>query len=146
LNYLQQNHNDKFFFITGETSYSHCCADEVAALHLKAELIIRIGNPCLTPNKDLKVYFLCENIDITDDVFIINSLKQIINSKEINNNNDYDKIYYVFYDTKYSRSFNKIKNDEFIKENKNIKISSLPFAPIETQNNKSDSKLNLYSK
>lgn len=57
---------NKFFFIIGETSYGYCCADEIAALHLKAELIIRIGNSCLTKTQNIPVFFLFEEEEFTN--------------------------------------------------------------------------------
>ena len=46
--------------MVGETSYGFCCADEIAALHLNAHLIIRVGNSCLTKTQNLPVFFLFE--------------------------------------------------------------------------------------
>ncbi len=58
---------NRFFYIVGETSYSPCCADDIAALHLKADLIIRIGESCLSRNKQLPVFYLYENIIIDEE-------------------------------------------------------------------------------
>jgi diphthamide biosynthesis enzyme Dph1/Dph2-like protein len=65
-----------FFFIVGETSYSPCCADEIAAMHLKTDLIIRIGESCLTKNKELPVYFLNENIEVNKNS-ILNEINKL---------------------------------------------------------------------
>ena len=75
---------EKFFFVEGETSYGYCCADEIAALHLNAELIIRVGNSCITKTQNLPVFFLFEeeefsgkcNEDILED--FSKSTKQLI--------------------------------------------------------------------
>jgi len=71
---------DKFFFIIGETSYGACCADEVAAMHLKAELIIRIGTSCLTQTKTLPVYFFYETVNVINEE-ILKQIEQIYNEK-----------------------------------------------------------------
>ena len=40
---------DVLFFVLGDTSYSNCCVDEVAAAHLSADLIIHYGPACMSP-------------------------------------------------------------------------------------------------
>lgn len=44
-----------FFFIIGDTSYGACCADEVAAQHLRADCIVHYGPACLSPTARLPV-------------------------------------------------------------------------------------------
>ena len=44
-------------FVLGDTSYSPCCVDEVAASHLDAEIVIHFGPTCLTPTSKLPIYF-----------------------------------------------------------------------------------------
>lgn len=77
LDYLKNKISDRFFFVVGETSYGLCCADDIAALHLKAELIVRIGNSCLTKNKQLPVYFLFENKQISNIDKVKEDLKNL---------------------------------------------------------------------
>ena len=55
---LQKEFPLKFFFTVAETSYGACCADEVAAQHLKADLILRVGRSCLTQTQNIPVYFM----------------------------------------------------------------------------------------
>ena len=45
-------------FVLGDTSYSPCCCDEVAASHLAAEVVVHFGPTCLTPTSKLPVYFV----------------------------------------------------------------------------------------
>ena len=70
--YLKNLFPDKFIFIIGETSYSPCCPDEVAALHLKSDLIIRIGDSCLSITNQIPVYFLIENLDFIENLVLEN--------------------------------------------------------------------------
>jgi diphthamide biosynthesis protein 2 len=45
-------------FILGDTSYGECCADEVAAQHLDADIIVHYGNACLSPSRSLPVLYI----------------------------------------------------------------------------------------
>lgn len=76
-NHLTKMFPDRFFFIVGETSYSPCCADEIAAMHLKSELIIRIGNSCLSKNKQLPVFYLFEIFPIEEEIILDNINKTL---------------------------------------------------------------------
>jgi diphthamide biosynthesis protein 2 len=67
---LQKEFPSKFFFTVAETSYGICCADEVAALHLQADLILRIGRSCLTQTQYLPVYFMNIQKDVDDDKLV----------------------------------------------------------------------------
>eukprot|EP00005_Dracoamoeba_jomungandri_P000731 CAMPEP_0174256640 /NCGR_PEP_ID=MMETSP0439-20130205/5855_1 /TAXON_ID=0 /ORGANISM="Stereomyxa ramosa, Strain Chinc5" /LENGTH=536 /DNA_ID=CAMNT_0015339349 /DNA_START=250 /DNA_END=1860 /DNA_ORIENTATION=+ len=42
----------------GDTSYGSCCVDEVAAEHLKADLIVHYGRACLSPTSRLPVQYI----------------------------------------------------------------------------------------
>lgn len=44
-------------YILGDTSYSPCCVDVVAAQHVNADLIVHFGNACLNPVKDIPVIY-----------------------------------------------------------------------------------------
>ena len=58
---------DKKIFIIGDTSYSQCCCDESTALHLKSDIIIRIGTSCFTQNKKMPIYYLIDNLNFTSE-------------------------------------------------------------------------------
>jgi diphthamide biosynthesis protein 2 len=82
---LQKSCPGKFFFIIGETSYGLCCADDIAALHLQAHIIIRVGNTCLTRNKQLPVFYLHENkILLESDASQLSKNLNEIKEKSIN--------------------------------------------------------------
>ena len=44
-------------FILGDTTYGSCCADEVAANHLNAQLIVHYGYACLSPTESIPVVY-----------------------------------------------------------------------------------------
>ena len=75
---LQKEFPTKLFFVIAETSYGICCADEVAAQHLNADLILRIGKSCLTPTQLLPVYFMNESKDV--DIDKLNDIFKVIES------------------------------------------------------------------
>ena len=117
---LKNELRDRFFFIIGETSYGICCADDIAALHLKGDLIIRVGNSCLTKNKQLPVYFLIENQNLIEDEII-----KSLNDSKIEYG---DKNILVFYNQKFYKAFEKlIKNKNSL--DKNISISQILYKP-----------------
>ena len=58
---------DKKIYIIGDTSYSQCCCDETTAMHLNTDIIIRIGTSCFTQNKKMPIYYLIENINLTEE-------------------------------------------------------------------------------
>ena len=43
-------------FLVGDTSFSPCCVDEVAAAHYSAEAIVHYGHTCLTPTRALPAF------------------------------------------------------------------------------------------
>ena len=59
---------DKKIYIIGDTSYSKCCCDEVTAMHLKTDIIIRVGGSCFTQNKAMPIYYLINNLDFNNEI------------------------------------------------------------------------------
>ncbi|KAK9330409.1 putative diphthamide synthesis protein-domain-containing protein [Lipomyces starkeyi] len=45
-------------FVLGDTSYSECCVDEIAAQHVNADVVVHIGNACLNPVVHSPVIYL----------------------------------------------------------------------------------------
>ena len=45
------------FFVLADTSYGSCCVDEVAAEHVKSELVIHFGHACLSQTSRLPVIY-----------------------------------------------------------------------------------------
>ncbi len=46
-----------FLFLLGDTTHGACCVDEVAALHLSADLVVHYGRACLSPTQSLQVVY-----------------------------------------------------------------------------------------
>jgi len=139
-NYLKNELKDIFFFIIGETSYGICCADDIAALHLKGDIIIRVGNSCLTKNKQLPVYFLFEQENLQEKE-VIKSLDVIKNNSEFSNKN-----YFVFYNQKYYKTFEKLNSNE-PQLSKNIFFSLISYKPGEnTDNSCSENSFTIYNR
>lgn len=104
-------------------------------MHLSAELIIRIGNSCLSKNKQLPVYFLFENKKIEKNKFI-EKIDEIKNEYK-------DKNFLLFYDCIHTESIYNIK--ETI-QNNNLQISQIPYSPTDYQNFNENEDLLIYSK
>jgi diphthamide biosynthesis protein 2 len=98
-------------------------------LHLNAHIIIRIGESCLTRNKQLPVYFLYENLEIGNnnsrEINLKKILQQIENELSCDNSNDGNSL--LFYHHKYTNIIEKIKSD--FSKSQNLKISTIPFQP-----------------
>ncbi|OLY80104.1 Diphthamide biosynthesis protein 2 [Smittium mucronatum] len=58
----------KNVFILGDTTFGSCCVDEVAASHIKADLIVHYGNTCFSHSSRIPVFYVFTNnpIDIDD--------------------------------------------------------------------------------
>ncbi|KAK9353620.1 putative diphthamide synthesis protein-domain-containing protein [Lipomyces doorenjongii] len=50
--------DDVMVFVLGDTSYSECCVDEIAAQHVNADVVVHIGNACLNPVVHSPVIYL----------------------------------------------------------------------------------------
>lgn len=49
--------NDILVFLLGDTTHGACCVDEVAALHLSADLVVHYGRACLSPTQSVPVIY-----------------------------------------------------------------------------------------
>lgn len=49
---------EKRLYILGDTSYSACCVDEVAAEHADAQVVVHYGRACLSPTSRLPVIYV----------------------------------------------------------------------------------------
>ena len=102
---------DKQIYIIGDTSYSKCCCDEVTAIHLKTDLIIRVGGSCFTQNKTMPIYYLLNNQEFTEEQ--ISQFKvELFNTVEncLKEDSKTEKLI-IFYKENYQKNLiNKIKN------------------------------------
>ena len=71
---------NKSIYIIGDTSYGQCCCDEVTAMHLDSDIIVRVGSSCFTRNSKTPIYFLYSNLSFTsEEVSIVKEkIKEII--------------------------------------------------------------------
>lgn len=45
-------------YVLADTSYSPCCVDEIAAQHVRGDIIFHFGSACLNPSKSLPVVYV----------------------------------------------------------------------------------------
>jgi diphthamide biosynthesis protein 2 len=55
-----------FVFVLGDTTVHSCCPDEVAALHLNADVLVHYGHACLSPTGTLPVLYSFGKLPIDD--------------------------------------------------------------------------------
>ena len=130
--------NDKKVYIIGDTSYSQCCCDETTAMHLKTDIIIRIGTSCFTQNKKMPIYYLIDNIHFSEEQisqFKLEFFEKIENKlkteKEVEN-------LIFFYNEKFQKNLiKKIKEEFFNKLNekyrKNIYFCEINIADYDKE-------------
>jgi len=53
-----------FCFVLGDTTVNSCCPDEVAALHLNADVLVHYGHACLSPTGTLPMLYSFGKLDI----------------------------------------------------------------------------------
>lgn len=65
-----ENGNEKWdgrIYILGDTSYSACCVDEVAAEHADAEVVVHYGRACLSATSKLPVVYVYTRREMDQD-------------------------------------------------------------------------------
>ena len=121
---------NKKLYIIGDTSYSQCCCDETTAMHLKTDIIIRIGSGCFTQNKKMPIYYLIDNIDFTEEQLL--QFKSEFFGKlesKLKVEKNVENILF-FYNEKFQKNLIfKIKN-EFFKEIKEKYSKNIYFSEI----------------
>ena len=103
---------EKNIYIIGDTSYSKCCCDEVTAMHLKSDIILRVGNSCFTQNKTMPIYYLLNNLDFSEEQIsqFKNELFNILDNQLKADDKTENLI--IFYKEDYQQNLiNKIKNN-----------------------------------
>eukprot|EP01114_Cavostelium_apophysatum_P022084 TRINITY_DN7873_c0_g1_i2.p1 TRINITY_DN7873_c0_g1~~TRINITY_DN7873_c0_g1_i2.p1 ORF type:complete len:537 (-),score=126.61 TRINITY_DN7873_c0_g1_i2:561-2171(-) len=90
---LLRNHTGRALFVLGDTSYGSCCVDEVAAEHIKADVIVHYGRACLSKTSRLPVIYVFGRSPVhSDDCF----------AKLCSQFPDKDAKVLIFYDLSYS--------------------------------------------
>ena len=121
---------DKKIYIIGDTSYSKCCCDEVTAMHVKSDIIIRVGSSCFTQNKKMPIYYLINNSEFSEEITsqFKNELYNTIDAQIKIDNKTENLI--IFYKENYQKNLiYKIKN-ELISEIKEKYKKNVIFANI----------------
>lgn len=97
---------NKKLFIIGDTSYSSCCCDEVTAMHLNVDIIIRVGSSCFTRNNKIPIYFLYQNLNFSnEEISVVKEKIKEIKEKEGDN-------CIIFYNEKTKKNLiDKIRKD-----------------------------------
>ncbi|KAL6943111.1 hypothetical protein ACO0RG_002096 [Hanseniaspora osmophila] len=62
--------NKRQFWILADTAYSSCCVDEVAAEHVKGDLVIHFGDACLNSVQKLPVAYSFGKPKLSQDVAV----------------------------------------------------------------------------
>ena len=103
---------EKKIYIIGDTSYSKCCCDEVTAMHVKSDIIIRVGSSCFTQNKKMPIYYLINNSEFSEEIIsqFKNELYNTIDNQIKTDNKTENLI--IFYKENYQKNLiYKIKNE-----------------------------------
>lgn len=66
---LKEKFPEKFFYILGESGYGDCCVDVITAKHLSPELIVRIGDSCLTNPEDISTFYVFKKISLRKEFY-----------------------------------------------------------------------------
>jgi diphthamide biosynthesis protein 2 len=70
-----------FCFVLGDTTVNSCCPDEVAALHLNADVLVHYGHACLSPTGTLPVIYSFGKLQI-DVAAAVQKLEAAIKEKQ----------------------------------------------------------------
>lgn len=70
-------------FCLGDTTVASCCPDEVAALHLQADVLVHYGHACLSPTGTLPVIYSFGQLEFDTSVAVqaIQSLSDVMPAK-----------------------------------------------------------------
>ena len=132
-----------FCFVLGDTTVNSCCPDEVAALHLNADVLIHYGHACLSPTGTLPVLYSFGKMDFDNLDGAVNELQdarserkqQQCDDGENNFNN-----YLVLYQVGYHHAMKDLQ-ERWMKEDETLKIvvAEIP-APSRRQNQRARSR------
>ncbi|KAH3899984.1 2-(3-amino-3-carboxypropyl)histidine synthase SCDLUD_004301 [Saccharomycodes ludwigii] len=100
--------NKRKFWVLADTAYSSCCVDEVAAEHVKADLVIHFGDSCLNAIQKLPVIysFGTPKIDVDE---IVNKI--VCKMNDTGNGNQNDKKICLMADAPHTYCLNKIAGE-----------------------------------
>ncbi|KAL6934010.1 hypothetical protein ACO0R3_001793 [Hanseniaspora guilliermondii] len=126
IKYFQDNDKDRQYFILADTSYSFCCVDEVAAEHVRGDMVIHFGESCFTQINKLPIIYSLGNPYM--------NMENII-SKFLNEFNDKEQIYVLMSDSTFNSELMNLNKTLVEREGyKNILISGINYNETEGNN------------
>jgi len=103
-------HNDVSFYVLGDTSYSSCCVDHVAAQHVDSDLIIHLGFACLTQVEIIPVFYSFGMLSLIN--FGRNNLQKNVNAQKNSDTTNLYQKYLPLLSTLFKISSTKISLDD----------------------------------
>ena len=82
-----------FCFVLGDTTVNAGCPDEVAALHLNADVLIHYGHACLSPTERLPVLYSFGKLDFDDIDGAVQTLEEARKERKVAVGSDGDNQY-----------------------------------------------------
>lgn len=67
-------------FVLADTSYSPCCVDEIAAQHVKGDVVFHFGHACLNPARSIPVFYVVHGNPGVNTLNIRDRIVQLANS------------------------------------------------------------------
>lgn len=126
IKYFQDNDKDRQYFILADTSYSFCCVDEVAAEHVRGDMVIHFGESCFTQINKLPIMYSLGNPYM--------NMENIVN-KFLNEFEDKDQIYVLMSDSTFNSELMNLNKILVEREGyKNILISGINYNETEGNN------------
>lgn len=126
IKYFQDNDKDRQYFILADTSYSFCCVDEVAAEHVRGDMVIHFGESCFTQINKLPIIYSLGNPYM--------NMEKIV-SKFLSEFNDKDQIYVFMSDSTFNSELINLNKTLVEREGyKNILISGINYNETEGNN------------
>lgn len=126
IKYFQDNDKDRQYFILADTSYSFCCVDEVAAEHVRGDMVIHFGESCFTQINKLPIMYSLGNPYM--------NMENIVN-KFLNEFEDKDQLYVLMSDSTFNSELMNLNKTLVEREGyKNILISGINYNETEGNN------------
>lgn len=97
-------------YVLGDTSYSSCCVDEIAAQHVDADFIIHYGNACLQPVKRTPVHHVFGKSYSIDIEMCAASLREYAEGSGEDTVGGLPAIVVVLYDLTYHRTVQELES------------------------------------
>lgn len=126
------NSNDKssvstimpFCFVLGDTTVNAGCPDEVAALHLNADVLIHYGHACLSPTERLPVLYSFGKLDFDDIDGAVGALEDARKERKVAAGSDGDgqyNNYLLLYQLGYHHAMKDLQQ-RWMKEDDNLSV------------------------